>query len=239
MQYAYITGTGSGIGRALAQQMLNQNDTKVIGISRTKSIDHANYLHISLDLSRIGSIQKFRFEKLPSPHKIILVNNAGTLGDVGYVGNMNDNLMIRAYNVNLVAPTVFMNRFMRFYRNVETEKIIINISSGAGSKEVDGWSVYCSSKAALNMATKTAVLEQKKLNSKGSYKIFAIAPGNVDTPMQEEIRQSDIKDFSRVQDFHDYKENNELADPEITAKKLISIINDPGKFKDPIFRISY
>ena len=41
-----ITGTGKGLGKALAEVVLSEG-AMVLGISRTKSIEHDNYQHIT------------------------------------------------------------------------------------------------------------------------------------------------------------------------------------------------
>ena len=237
MNYYYITGTSSGIGKALALALLKNESNKVIGISRRSAIEHKNYLHISLDLGKSVNIRRFRFEKLKVADRMVLINNAGTLGDVKYFGKMNSNLAVYGWMVNVVAPGVLMNEFIKTYRKLKGEKIVINISSGAGKSPVDGWGIYCSSKAAIEMMTEVAAKEQNLKNE--GFRILAVSPGIVDTEMQEKIRESDQKDFSRVRDFVNYKEKQELADPDKTAQKLIQLINNINEYPQPSLRLQY
>ena len=55
---AYITGSSSGIGKALAELLL-ENNHKVIGLSRTNTISHVNYKHVFIDLSEPEIVAKF------------------------------------------------------------------------------------------------------------------------------------------------------------------------------------
>lgn len=237
MNYYYITGASHGIGKALAEALLKDPENKVVGISRTNKIKHKNYLHISIDLSKVSNVKRFRFEKIPQAKKIVLVNNAGTLADVKPFGKFNDNVAINGWILNVIAPGILMNQFMKTYKKTKAEKTIVNISSGAAKSAVDGWGVYCSSKAAMDMMTMVAAKEQEQM--KGEFNILAIAPGIVDTQMQDKIREQSKKDFPEVERFIKYKENKELANPAITAEKLIAAIENAGKSKEHIFRLEY
>lgn len=232
MNYYYITGASSGIGKALAERILKEKDNKVIGMSRSHTIKHPNYLHLSVDLSKISVIRQFRYEKgLRNPERIVLVNNAGTLGDVRPVGKMNTNEMITAYNLNLVAPAVLMNQFMKTFGNKPCPKVIVNISSGAGKYPVDGWGLYCSTKAGIDLFSQVIDLEQKKHSSGHPFQVFAVSPGIVDTPMQDRIREMKEKDFSRVEEFRKYKKEGALIDPDRVAENLYEVMQRPSNFK--------
>ena len=50
---------------------------------------------------------------------------------------------------------------------------------------------------------------------------LAIAPGIVDTAMQEEIRSADESAFPLLQNFKDYYVNGELSKPDDVATKLL------------------
>ena len=50
---------------------------------------------------------------------------------------------------------------------------------------------------------------------------LAIAPGIVDTGMQQEIREADESSFPFLQNFKDYYRNGELSKPDEVAIKLL------------------
>ncbi len=124
-----------------------------------------------------------------------------------------------------------MNAFLRRYQGADAQKIIINVSSGAGKYPVDGWSGYCASKAALDMVSQAAALEQH-VRGANNVRIYALAPGVVDTPMQEQIRETDAADFSKLDKFMNYKADNALDDAETTAEKFFQLINHPERFEE-------
>ena len=57
---ALITGTGSGIGKALAELLLDKN-YKVVGYSRTNKIIHTSFTFIKIDLSNLSATEKLIF----------------------------------------------------------------------------------------------------------------------------------------------------------------------------------
>lgn len=236
MNFVYITGTGSGIGKALAEHLLESGKYKVIGISRHQQIEHPNYLHIAFDLSKPRLFKKFRFEHIAKAGKIALVNNAAMLGEVKHVGKLKPHSIVAGYHLNLVAPAFLSNEFLRSYRAHEAEKVIINISSGAAFSPIESWSIYCSSKAGLEMFS--AVLEEElRIEGANDTRVFAVSPGVVDTPMQARIREADPAQFQRVAEFRAYKEKGLLADPEAVAERLRHIIEFPEKYPSRSIRL--
>lgn len=239
MKYYFITGTSKGLGNAIAMQLLEKGDCKVIGISRSNTIDHPDYRHITLDLSDIDKLIKCMdtiFPPIPDGTKIVLINNAGVLGQVGHVGNISNKKIQEAYNVNTVAPAILMNEFIRRYLSCTScQKIILNVSSGAGKKPVDGWSCYCSSKSALDMFSSVIAVEKRM--DKNNIRIFSVSPGIVDTEMQDEIRKVSKEDFSRLSEFIEYKKEGMLVTPQKVAKKYLHLIENEGKFEDVIVSV--
>ena len=63
-------------------------------------------------------------------------------------------------HLNLLAPMILTSVFIKRTERYAIPKVVLNISSGAAFFPYSGWSVYCSSKAGLDMLTKVAGLEQ-------------------------------------------------------------------------------
>jgi benzil reductase ((S)-benzoin forming) len=81
------------------------------------------------------------------------------------------------------------------------------------------------------------IAEELKISGQNNVRIFSIAPGIVDTAMQDEIRQSNVSDFSRIQQFIEYKNTDQLASPELTAARLLSILESTEKFTETVFSV--
>jgi benzil reductase ((S)-benzoin forming) len=235
LNYYFITGTSRGIGEALAKELLIDKKNYVLGFSRNQSIEESNYSHKHIDLSNIDSITNFDFPNVPNAESICLVNNAGTLGDIKYFGNLSDENLAHTMVTNFVAPIVLSNKFMRKYKDVANRKTIINLGSGASKTAYDGWGAYCASKAGLEMITKVIAKEQDILNT--GFQIYNIAPGVVDTKMQESIRESNPDDFSHLDKFLELKKENGLYQAKDVAVKLVELMQHPELIEELSYRI--
>ncbi|RZA11443.1 MAG: SDR family NAD(P)-dependent oxidoreductase, partial [Proteobacteria bacterium] len=112
-------------------------------------------------------------------------------------GNMEGVQISRAFELNVSAPLRIMNIIATLFKDKPIR--IANISSGAATKAYQGWSVYCSSKAALKMASE--VMGKEMESAKRDVKVISYSPGPIDTPMQVEIRKKRAEDFPDVARF--------------------------------------
>ncbi|MEN8120524.1 MAG: SDR family NAD(P)-dependent oxidoreductase [Bacteroidota bacterium] len=237
MNYYYITGTSRGIGKALAILLLLEDNNYVIGLSRTNTIEHERYEHLNFDLSNLEQVENYNFIDILDAEKVVLINNAGMIGDIKNTGNIDNQFIHKTFMVNTISPAILMNNFLKAYGSLEIEKNIINISSGAGRHPIESWSSYCASKSALDMFSTVVNKEQYLINKSNPVKVFSIAPGIVDTQMQDKIREADKADFSKVDTFVNYKNNNQLDAPTKTADLLIKIIQNPQKYKEVLLDV--
>lgn len=237
MNVYYITGTHKGIGKAIAEQALKEDGNFIYGLSRQHSIEHDRYEPITIDLSKTEEIDGWDF---PLPEnsqidKVILINNAGVIEPVKNLGFTFGDAIEYHYKVNVIAPVILMNHFLGAFRNSGISQVVINISSGAGKHPVDGWACYCSSKAALDMVSEVAAVENK--NQGNQCRVYALAPGIVDTSMQDAIRSADPAHFSRFEEFQNYKKEGLLKSPDEIACKFIEVVNHPDVDLDIIDQI--
>ena len=231
MHYYLITGASQGLGRALAEAILARPDTQVLGISRHATIEHPRYQHQPLDLSDIEAVGHNLgklFPPRPDAQSLTLVNNAGTLGEIGYVGELPNEHFQFVFDLNVVAPAMLMNTFLGTYGGqTAIARTVLNISSGAAQRPVDGWAAYCASKAALNSLSETAQQEQDLRGS--GVRVWALAPGVVDTAMQAHIRTAEARQFSEAEKFAAYHTDGQLSSPEAVAARLLAWLQNPSE----------
>jgi len=111
---AIVTGTSSGIGEAVALELLRR-DWQVVGIARRRAlIDDARYRHLAIDLADIAhlteAMESALGERVADPRlaRLALVNNAADPGLLGPVTKIEPGAMLRVYAVNVVAPAAVM-----------------------------------------------------------------------------------------------------------------------------------
>ena len=75
----------------------------------------------------------------------------------------------------------------------------------------------------MDRFSETIYLEE---NEKGrNIKVFAVAPGVVDTSMQKKIRTAKKVDFSSVDNFKSLHDNGELLSTKDIVSKLVTLIS--------------
>ncbi len=228
MKQAIITGTSRGLGKALAEELL-QEGWNVVGISRTHSIEHSNYTSVIADLSKAGIAVTVDLHVDDSAEEFLLINNAATLGEIGYLGEVSNEGLESGLILNVIASSVILNRFIS--QTEGRKRTVLSISSGASQEAYDGWSMYCGSKAAMDMVIESCILE-REIRNDFQTRLYSIAPGVIDTKMQEEIRSSKPKQFSKQERFIELKENKILSSADEVAKTIISLFVNQQSFKN-------
>lgn len=234
MNYYFITGSSRGIGKALADILLKKETNKVFGYGRNKAIEHPNYTHLTRDFTDPKVLSGLSFPKLPDAKKIILINNAGVINEILRLGKQQNASILQDIQVNLTAAIVLINSFLSQYQSLEIPRIILNVSSGAARRPVDAWGPYCASKSGVDMISEVVAEEQQFQAEKNRVRIFSVAPGVVDTAMQDQIRETDEADFSNLQRFIDLKKNNQLFSPEKSAELLLKFVQNPNQYNEVI-----
>jgi benzil reductase ((S)-benzoin forming) len=226
-----ITGTTRGLGNTLAKKALEKGHT-VVSLARKNTLDHSNHFFVPIDLTEIDSIELawnsfFKEMNLDEYKNIHLILNAAQLKPVGKIENLPTTEMIEHIAVNFTAPVVLTKLFINTFIDQTKYRIITNVSSGAASHPIAGWSLYCSTKSALSMLTN--VFDRDHNPSDSQLKMINFNPGVMDTSMQEYIRGLDKENFPRVSEFISLKDNNELKSTDKVASFLLEKLNEPEK----------
>lgn len=234
MNYFIITGSSRGIGEALVRKLLVPGNV-LFGAARTMNenlSEMAQALHIPYyfyetdladTLNAIGFINDVFAKIIINPDdKIALINNAGKLDPVYPINQMNPVELENHMKLNLLTPMMLSSVFISKTQQLHNTKVILNISSGASTFPYKGWSAYCASKSGVDMFTKVAGLEQDSV----AYptKIFALAPGIIETTMQAQIRSESINNFPAKNDFIRLYEEGKLLKPDFVAQIVTTVL---------------
>ncbi|REE82014.1 benzil reductase ((S)-benzoin forming) [Lutibacter oceani] len=228
-----ITGGNKGLGFGLSKEY-HKNGYRVISIARSKIEKLYTLEQYQCDLSKSETIESVVNEIFSHLDKnttkvLTLINNAGDLGTVNKIENISPEEISYTIKVNLIAPLILNSLFIKLSKGWECKKKIINISSGAAINPYESWSMYCASKAGVDMMTKVLSKEQKEI--KNGVKIVSIYPGIVDTDMQAKARNTPKEQFKSVQRFIDFYEHGELFTPKQVAEKIYKL-DIKGKLKN-------
>lgn len=238
MNHYYISGTSSGIGKAIALLLLERAEARVVGISRTCTIEHAHYTHVYADLSDPAQVVKtaelFKV-KHTETDKLYLINNAGVIDPIQYAQTYSEEDIQRLMQVNLIASMQLISAFLKIPKSDYSSRVILSVSSGAATKVIDGWSLYGAAKAGLDHFSSHVARELELSGDKT--RIFSIAPGVVDTAMQQKIRETTADSFSTVDRFLELQSTGQLVAPEIIARKYCRILDAPEQFPDVVFSL--
>jgi benzil reductase ((S)-benzoin forming) len=239
MDYYYITGSSSGIGKELALQVLARLNTKVFGISRTCTVEHNQYEHIYADLANAVDVSRvidvFKKEFLTGDN-VYLINNAGVVDPIRYVGSFSQLEIQQLLHINLISVIQLINAFLEIPIQTIKSRNILSVSSGAATKIIDGWALYGTAKAGIDHFS-LHVSRELKLIGDVQTRIFSVAPGVVNTTMQQRIRAAPLSSFSTKERFVALFNNNELVSAETTALYYLKILDAPEKFTKTVFSL--
>ena len=181
MQKVFITGVSSGIGLGLAAGYLDRG-WRVFGISRRAADEldaRDGFSFVSHDLADHDGTPSAVQRLLAEAKQLDLaILNAGILGRFGDLQDTPLAELKRIADVNLWANKVVIDAM---FNTVSTVGQVVTISSGAAVSGNRGWAGYGISKAALNMLTALYAAEHPQTH------FTALAPGIVDTAMQDEL----------------------------------------------------
>ena len=208
-----ITGTSSGLGKALAKTY-SETGYEIYGLSRTKSNE---YNHVECDLEKVYDISYKLSTLLKDIKQIdVIYLNAGVLGDIDYLNKIKLHDIETSFTINTWANKVIIDYMIE--NNIEVKQVVA-ISSGASQETYTGWGAYSISKAALNMMMKVYAIENPKIH------FLSLSPGPVNTSMQDFIcEEIDGEKFEWKEKFVELRKNAGAPSPENTADKIYGLL---------------
>lgn len=198
-----VTGASAGIGAAVAEAVAARGATLVLLARRASAL-----AAVEARLSAGGTetlVVTADVTDLPAMHGAVdsavarfgridaLINNAGVIQPIAAPHEADPVVWARCIEVNLLGAFNACHAVLP-HMLARGSGVVVNISSGAATQALEGWSAYCASKAALAMFTKSLVAAY---TGRG-LRCYGFVPGAVRTGMQVMIRASGINPVSRM-----------------------------------------
>ncbi|HHH12152.1 MAG TPA: SDR family NAD(P)-dependent oxidoreductase [Sorangium sp.] len=221
---AVITGASRGLGAGMARDFAARGMR--LGLcSRTAPAlpPSERVVCAQLDVANRDAVEDFAeqiFRRFG--HVDLWINNAGVLGPVRFVHDLDGAALLDHLRTNLVGVLHGSGAYVRRLRQTAAGGVLINISSGAARRGYAGWGCYASGKAAVDRLTECVQEEERAYGLRA----HAVAPGVIDTDMQTTIRALSEQQFPAVHKFHALKQREAFNSPAFVANELLRIAFD-------------
>jgi NAD(P)-dependent dehydrogenase (short-subunit alcohol dehydrogenase family) len=195
-----VTGASRGIGAAAAAELAKAG-CRLMLVARSKAqveqIAHqigGNTAAMECDVSSWDAVQRVAEETRRRFGRIdALVNNAGVIEPIASIAEADPAEWARSIGINLTGA-YYVIRAVLPAMIAAGGGTVVNVSSGAAIRPLEGWSAYCTGKAGLAMLTRAIALE----HGRQGIRVFGFQPGTTDTDMQVTIRASGVNQISRI-----------------------------------------
>lgn len=227
-----ITGSSTGLGRALAQAVVERGYHLVATARQPEQLKELSDRYpdrvttIALDVTNAQSIQQAVEAALNAYNRIdVLVNNAG-YGTVGAIEEVNDDDIRRQFDTNLFGAINVTRAILPTLREQRSGHIL-NISSANGISAFAGVGIYSATKFALEAISEALAQEVKPLG----IKVTIIEPGSSRTNFSSRALSTlshQINDYAQtsgkiVQRLQE-RDGKQPNDPAKVAAAMIQVV---------------
>lgn len=244
--WVVVTGASQGLGAAICTCLapLLPPGSKLLGMARSqqgldstvasvKAINpEVTVVPVVIDLSTATAPDfeavledHLAAEQSTPPAQALVFHNAGSLGALKYLREMDDASHISNYfNLNIGSVILLNAAFLRLTSAVPSCVVkMINISSICGLEPFKSWGLYCTGKAGRNMLFKVLAAENP------SVRVLSYGPGPLNTDMQVHAR-TETQDDDLRKAYTSMKEDGKLLSCDASVKKLLQVL-EKDEFK--------
>ena len=232
-QIYVVMGASKGIGRSVSMELAKAGATVVLLARESEELaqaladvqQHAGAsFAVACDLGVPAHIEDAANTVLTSCDRLDgLVHNAGDIHPIKPLLKSDASDWARSMMVNLVGVQHLTQALSPLLERPNHTRVT-TISSGAAMRPLASWSAYCTAKAGLDMWTRCLAEEGAQHNITA----VSVAPGIVDTAMQNTIRSAAAEDFPLRENFVNYHKDGQLANPDTVAASLFGLITAHG-----------
>ena len=230
----FITGCSSGIGRALAERVLEVGDHLIATARNVATLEDLvagqpdRCKAFELDVIQAGSIPEIIKQAVEVWGRIdVLINNAGC-GLLGALEETTDTEMQRCFETNFFGPVRLMRAVLPIMRQ-QGSGHIINISAAAAVANYPGFSMYGGAKAAMELASESLRQEVAPFG----INVTLVEPGPFRTEFgarsMQKVGQGTSDYQSTVGKFSELLERingRQPGDPQKAAAAIVQMVQD-------------
>jgi 3-oxoacyl-[acyl-carrier protein] reductase len=229
---ALIVGAGRGIGEAIALRFAAEGARLVLAARTASELENVaervraegGIAHVVVTdataREQVANLVEASLEAFG--HIDILVNAVGIYGPIGQVWEIDPEEWVNTFFVNLFGPFFLCQAVLPHMIRARRGKII-NFSGGGATSPLCRFTAYGVSKAAVVRLTETLAEEVKKFN----IQVNAIAPGAVDTRLQDSVLAAGEKAGELLQQIRRLRETGEGGTPrELPAELALFLASD-------------
>lgn len=196
-----ITGASRGIGEATAREFADlganvmlaaRSETDIKAIADDINANGGKAAAFACDVSDLAQVKAMIAACIATFGALdVLINNAGVLEPIEHLDGSDPAAWAKVIDININGVYYGMREALPHMKNGGT---IITIGSGAGTSALEGWSAYCTSKAAVHHLNKCLDNEERG----NGIRALVLSPGTVATEMQRTIKDSGVNPVSQI-----------------------------------------
>jgi len=232
MKVWFITGSSTGLGRALAEVCLREGHQVSATARNPAALEDlkkqygSRLLCPALDVTRPEQVRKAITETLNHFGRIdVLVNNAG-YGLIGAVEEVTDDEIRKQFETNFFGALDVTRAILPHFRNQHSGHIV-NISSIGGFRAIAGASIYNATKFALEALSEALAKEVAPLG----IRVVLVEPG----PFRTDFGGRSINDTQKrmpeytatagkMREYYQIAHGKQVGDPVKAAEAMIKAV---------------
>jgi NAD(P)-dependent dehydrogenase (short-subunit alcohol dehydrogenase family) len=218
-----VTGAGKGIGAELVRILVMRGASVYAGVYPVEAAEilPAAAVQMALDVTNQAQVDAAIARITAESGRLdVLVNNAGTINPIGPLAELASDALAPAFAVNVIGVHRMAIAALPLLR--ASKGVIVNAGTGAATTPMEGWTVYCSTKAAMRMLTQMMAMELAP-----DVKTYFVGIPPTDTAMQGSIRAAGMNPISKIP-------QEKLVKPAVPASVLAWMCGPDARAVDEI-----